>query len=114
MFEIELPYPPSVNHVYLRSANKRMYKDAKATRYQDDVRLLLLQAKAPLLKGKLAVMIEVYPPDLRKRDLDNIFKISLDSLARGGLMSDDSQICWIGAQRMETLDGKLIVRVKEI
>lgn len=115
MFEITIPWPISVNHSYFRSANGRMYKDPKIEGYRQKVWALLKQAAAPKFSGRLAVMIEAYPPDKRRRDLDNVLKGSLDALQHGGLYGDDNQIDWLGIERKEiTKGGKLIVRVKEI
>jgi len=46
----------------------------------------------PLQEGRLSVRIEAYPPDKRKRDLDNLPKAPLDALTISGLWKDDSQI----------------------
>lgn len=42
--------------------------------------------------ARLAVRIEAYPPDRRKRDLDNLTKCLLDSLSHAGAYADDEQI----------------------
>ena len=44
------------------------------------------------MDGDLEIWIKAYPPDRRKRDLDNIMKATQDSLQKGGAMFDDSQI----------------------
>lgn len=48
--------------------------------------------RKPLL-GDLEVEILAYPPDKRKRDLDNIKKALFDALQNVGLFEDDCQIC---------------------
>ena len=44
------------------------------------------------LAGKVKFTAEFYPPDSRRRDLDNVLKCTLDALVHAGLMEDDSQI----------------------
>ena len=41
---------------------------------------------------RLAVTIRVYPPDRRRRDLDNLTKSILDLLTKAKVWIDDSQI----------------------
>ncbi|NBW22487.1 MAG: RusA family crossover junction endodeoxyribonuclease, partial [Caulobacteraceae bacterium] len=40
--------------------------------------------------GSVRVVIEAFPPDRRKRDLDNILKSLLDALTHAGVWEDDS------------------------
>ena len=49
--------------------------------------------------GRLAVRIEAFPPDRRKRDLDNICKSLLDALGHGLVYADDSQIDELSLRR---------------
>ena len=52
-----------------------------------------LGGRFPKLTGNLRVSAEFYPPDARRRDLDNVGgKALLDSLQAAGLFEDDSQI----------------------
>ena len=51
------------------------------------------------LKDRLSVEITLYPPDRRKRDLDNYLKGTLDALTHAGLWEDDSQIDTLSIQR---------------
>lgn len=45
--------------------------------------------------GKLAVRIEISPPDDRRRDCDNVQKAVLDALQHAGVFWDDSQVVWL-------------------
>ena len=60
-------------------------------------------------EDRLIVTIEAYPPDKRKRDLDNILKSLLDALQHAGMYPDDSQIDVLSIARKTTFKG--IVRV---
>ena len=44
------------------------------------------------MNGDLMVEIIIYPPDKRKRDMDNIKKALFDALQNAGLYKDDCQI----------------------
>lgn len=44
------------------------------------------------LMGPVSVIVTLYPPDRRRRDLDNFNKALFDALTRAGIWQDDSQI----------------------
>lgn len=111
--EIELPYPPSVNH-YWRMWRGRMVTSGEGRAYQRTVEVLLRARGVKPIPGKLAVTIEVCPPDLRRRDLDNLLKCLGDSLQRGGAFLDDSQIIWLLIEKATVVPGgKVMVRITE-
>jgi len=62
------------------------------------------------MAGSLTVWIDVYPPDRRRRDLDNIIKSLLDALEHGDAYHDDSQIDSLFVQRQRVVPkGKVRV-----
>lgn len=60
--------------------------------------------------------ILVYPPDKRKRDIDNLIKIVADSLQDARIYENDSQIDKIIIERLPIIipNGKLEVEIHEI
>ena len=70
----------------------------------------------PKLEGKVKLTGEFYPPDARKRDLDNVLKCMIDSLVHAGLMRDDSQIKHIDVQMMSPVppEGAVYIKLEEI
>ncbi len=83
-----------MNH-YWASNGKRRFITQRGVDYRRDVSSIAMAQfgeKFEPLKGRLTVKIEVYPPDLRTRDLDNLCKAPLDALAHAGIYVDDSQI----------------------
>jgi len=90
---IILPWPPSVNSLW-RSSSKGWYMTKKAKEYKELVRYAVYKAKSPKFGDgeQIAVGVVAYPPDNRKRDLDNIFKILGDSLQDAGVYQNDCQI----------------------
>lgn len=60
---------------------------------------------------RIRMEVVAYPPDKRRRDLDNLGKSLLDSLQHAGLYQDDSQIDYLSFERMPELLGKVIVYI---
>ncbi len=113
MMELELPDPPSVNH-YWRNFRGRMVLSQEGQAYRGRVATILARRKVKPMAGKLAVSFEVYPPDLRRRDLDNLLKALGDSLEHGGSFFDDSQIVWLLIQKAQVVaGGKVIAQITE-
>ena len=64
---------------------------------------------------RLKVDILVFPPDNRRRDLDNVLKAILDSLEDAKVFKDDSLIDDLRVRRMDTFkDGKIEVGIEII
>jgi len=95
MTTLELPWPPSVNH-YWRLGNGHFHVSSGGRAYKLMVAGVIAGAGVIPLEGDVKVIIDAFPPDRRKRDLDNLQKSTLDSLAARsgpcGLYRDDSQI----------------------
>ncbi len=87
--EIALPYPPSVNHYWRHTRAGGHYISDKGRKYRDQVFLTCL-GHLPF-KKPVAISVDVYFPDNRQRDLDNLGKVLLDSLVHAQIIEDD---CW--------------------
>ncbi len=59
--------------------------------FRERVCSLLAARQIDPLAGPLAVQIEVFPPDHRRRDIDNLQKALLDALQHGGAYFDDTR-----------------------
>jgi crossover junction endodeoxyribonuclease RusA len=113
MLNLELPFPPSLNHYYrhlghvtLISRRGRAYRDAV-------VALLAAQGIKPL-SGPLDLVVELFPPDRRKRDADNFHKCLSDALQHAGVFHDDSQVVSLEISKHEPVKGgKVAVRIQE-
>ncbi len=109
----ELPYPPSVNH-YWRRVGWRTLISRAGRRYRRTVVAMLTLMRAKPLNGPLLVRVKVFPPDARRRDLDNLQKALLDALEHGGAFADDFQIAKLELERAEIVPGgKVIVVITE-
>ena len=111
---LELPYPPSVNHIW-RRVGPRTVISREGRRYRTDVCAALAAMRIERMDGRLAVRVTVCPPDHRRRDLDNVQKALLDALAKGGAYRDDSQIDRLEVERGPvTPGGKVLVELIHI
>ncbi len=111
MTTITLPWPPSVNH-YWRMWRGRMLVSREGRAYREDVRALLAGGgfRKPPPGARIALCMDAFPPDRRRRDLDNLLKGVLDALEHAGIYADDSQIDLLVTRRRGLLsDGKLNV-----
>ena len=57
------------------------------------------------LEGRLAVHIALFPPDRRKRDVDNVLKSLLDACEHAGCYENDSQIDELHVIRQDIIKG---------
>jgi crossover junction endodeoxyribonuclease RusA len=112
--ELELPYPPSVNH-YWRRVGARTLISRGGRAFREAVCAILAAYSVRPLDGPLEVQIELYPPDRRCRDVDNAQKALLDALEHGGLFHDDSQVVHLDTwKRNIVVGGKTLVRVRKV
>lgn len=114
MLEFELPLPPSVNHYWRRVGNRTLISRGGRA-FRETVCTLLGEAGTQPLEGPLAIEICVFPPDRRRRDLDNLQKALLDALQHGDAYHDDSQIARLTITRRHVVpDGKVHVRIEQL
>lgn len=99
---LTLPYPPSVNHLYA-TVNGHRVLSKKGKAYAHTVWAVCLdQCLASQVAAPVRVTLYVYPPDNRRRDLDNILKAVLDSLQKAKVLNNDSDIAELHIFRKET------------
>ena len=112
---LTLPYPPTMN-TYWRHVGYRTLISREGRTFRRNVCALLGGGgmRKPPSSGRIALAMDAFPPDHRRRDLDNIQKPVLDALEHAGVYVDDSQIDLLVTRRRETVpDGRLLVTVEE-
>lgn len=113
---LTLPYPPSVNH-YWRRVGPRTLISREGRTFRKNVCALLGGGgpRKPPSGGRIALAMDAFPPDRRRRDLDNIQKPVLDALEHAGIYADDSQIDLLLTRRREVVrNGRLRVDVMDL
>ena len=117
--KLTLPWPPSVNHYY-RRVGPRILISREGREYRKRICGLLAPGNGGVRKppsgGRIALCMDAFPPDRRRRDLDNLLKSTQDSLAHAGVYQDDSLIDWLLIRRCEVVrpQGRLNVQVDQL
>ena len=112
--ELELPYPPSVNH-YWRRVGARTLISRGGRVFRRRVCAILAASGVRPIEGELNVEVVVFPPDNRRRDVDNVQKALLDALEHGGIYADDNQIVKLTIEKGQVIEGgKTIVRIRSL
>lgn len=86
-----LPFPPTVNHYYTVAHGRKILSKAGRD-YRKAFEYACTENISGHVVGEVAVEIWAWPPDKRRRDLDNLLKACLDALTFSGVYEDDSQI----------------------
>jgi len=114
--DLVLPYPPSINH-YWRRVGPRTLISREGRAFRRDVCALLGGGgpRKPPADGRIALAMDAFPPDRRRRDLDNLQKPVLDALEHAGVYEDDSQIDLLVTRRRPVVKpGRIEIRLDEL
>lgn len=111
MIRITLPFPPSVNHYWRRVGPKTLVSKA-GRQYRDAVQAACIDAGVYRRRfdQRARVALVAFPPDRRRRDLDNLLKATLDALVAAEVLTDDSLIddLWIRRGPCDPRAGGLV------
>lgn len=114
--EFYVPFPPTVNSYYVKT-KRGVFISNKGRKFREDV----AEAVAQQLPGlaldsvdKLLMECVLFPPDERRRDVDNYNKSLLDALKHTGLFEDDSQIDQLFVYRgAKVYGGTVFIRLAD-
>ena len=104
IIELDLPYPPSVNHYWGQMGNRRFVGKAGVL-FRQEVKIIALKRTQSLYNERLSVKVYLHPPDKRKRDIDNVLKSLFDAMEHAGVYENDSQIDELYIKRCEVVKG---------
>ena len=112
--ELELPFPPSLNHYY-RHVGPRVLISRDGRKYREKVTAIARRTGHATFKCPVQVELDLYPPDNRRRDIDNSQKSLLDALTGAGVYEDDSLIHKITVTKREPMppNGMAFIRIME-
>lgn len=108
--ELTLPYPPSVNEVWVHTPNGVKLSE-KAEAYRAKVVLRCKAMRVRTLAGPVFCDVSLYRPR-KKGDMDNAFKALFDALTHGEVWLDDEQACEMRVIRLtDPDDPRVVVRL---
>lgn len=109
-----LGWPPTVNSYYSCTRNG-IHMSKKGRLYADSSAALMREQNAPLgIEDGVCLTVVMYPPDKRKRDLDNHMKALQDAITKHGVWKDDDQIHQLHVYRGEIVKkGKVVVMISD-
>ena len=112
---LHLPWPPTVNSYYKITKYGQRYLDKKVRPFRELVaESLSEQVPGLALDDRLFLEVYLFPPDRRKRDLDNYMKGLLDAVTQAEMWVDDSLIDQLHIFRGETVDeGAVVISISD-
>jgi crossover junction endodeoxyribonuclease RusA len=101
-----MPYPPSVNG-YWKPFKNRIILSKRGREYRiNAVESLKNQGlQGELIKCNVSLLIELYPPSLRRFDADNYCKGIMDALTHADFWVDDEQVYILTVKKMNKVAG---------
>ena len=92
------PFPPTVNtywrHV-MTNGRRQTLISKKGREYRDAFKREWYMARPKgwaVIRNPVSVQVCLYPPDNRRRDLDNYLKAMFDGASKAGVWEDDSLV----------------------
>lgn len=113
-YEIYLPFPPTVNNYYIKT-KRGVFISQKGKKFRAEVEAAVVEQLPTVhIDERMLVEVVLYPPDKRKRDVDNYHKALFDSLTVCGLWEDDCLIDQAFVYRGEVCkSGSVFMRITD-
>jgi crossover junction endodeoxyribonuclease RusA len=112
-----LPYPPSVNHYFVRRGRRVIVNKAGVVFRQEVILARRRQTEylgVLFAAGELAITVEVNHPDRKERDLDNLLKALFDALTAADVWITDYQVAKLAVERSPRIvpGGQVAVEIQ--
>lgn len=109
---VVLPWPPALNNLYANTKDGRILS-WKGKTLKSAVALAVREQNIDHVTGRLSVEAWAHPPNAQKRDLDGLWKATLDSLQAAGVFADDEQIDHLTIHRGAIeYPGRIVLSIK--
>lgn len=91
--DLTLPYPPVTgNHMWKHAKGAHYLVKEARDFYVVMGQAVRMQGAALELNQPLSITVTLHPPDRRRRDMDNAWKVIGDALTKARVWQDDAQI----------------------
>ncbi len=98
---------------YWRRVGSRTVLSREGRRYREDV-ASRVSSEEMFFSGDISLRVYLYPPDRRRRDIDNVLKALLDALEDAGIYRDDCQVAALSVERRGVAPGGMaLVEITE-
>jgi Holliday junction resolvase RusA-like endonuclease len=95
-----------------RVVSTNTYTPARSRRAEEAVAWIAARHRGAFPKGEVAVTIEFYEARWTG-DIDNLEKLVLDGLVKGGVLGDDRQVMRVSTERFRVAENeRTVVRVE--
>lgn len=116
--KLQLPLPPSVNHLYGHTRTGIIYKTKEAKEWIQECLWIIKSHHGASYKptDRILVSIQLFYKDKRKHDIDNILKATFDILSKeSGIIPDDNQIeHLILTKTTKTNISEMIIQIEKL
>lgn len=102
MIRLELPFPPTVNNLFINAAKGRgRFPSPQYKLWRKIAGEMILAQGRHSIRGRVTLSIAIARPDRRRRDISNLIKAVEDLLVEMGVIEDDSLVERLSIQWIE-------------
>lgn len=111
LIELNLPLPPSANHIWVRARKGMRYSD-KYKIWKDEAGWSAKSQTRERIAGPYKLAVQIVRPDKRRRDIDNFAFKAINDLLVSLQIVDDDHLCEMVTARWVTVGQGVTVRIE--